>query len=244
MLPYINIGKISLPTYYTAMVLGFVMMIVVMLVKSRREKYRLTKTQSVLFATIVLILGILGCKILYTLENLSEVLENGLTFGGFSFYGSVFLIPAVIPFAGKLFGLKPTESLDNAAMCILAMLATIRFGCYLNGCCGGITVGSFTIPAQLIEVIFDVVIICLLLTWEKKGEARGFLYPRMLLLYGIVRFFIEFIRDTDKDWLFLSHAHWFSLAGITVGIVCERIYRKQLAEAKKHSAKSKKKKEK
>ena len=33
------------------------------------------------------------------------------------------------------------------------------------------------------------------------------------------RFVIEFLRDTPKDWLKLSHGQWFSIIAVIAGIV-------------------------
>ena len=235
MLPYIVIGPLKISSYYSAMVLGYVMMVVLMLLKSRRKKYGLSLLKSFLFATAELIIGVLGCKLLFILENIAWVQKNGFTLGGFSFYGAVFLIPLLMPLIGKLLRMAWRDSLDNAAVCIVAMLGTIRIGCFLNGCCGGrifeIHDFLFSFPTQLIECACDGVILFFLLKCEKKGRAGGYLYPLFLLLYGSARFLIEFLRNTEKDWLCLSHAQWFSLAAIAVGIVFEILRRKQLKEA-------------
>ena len=231
MLPYVTIGQFKLSLYYTAMVLGYVFMAVLMLLKSRRAKYGMSRPRAVLFATLELIFGILGCKILYVLECIELVKEKGFTIGGFSFYGAVFLIPLMMPLFKKPLGLDLRSTLDNSAICIIAMLGTIRIGCYLNGCCGGrvFTLGdwSFSLPTQLIECACDFVILYFLLRSEKKGDAKGFLYPRFLLCYGVARFFIEFLRNTDKDWLGFSHAQWFSAAAVIIGAVCEVLLRKK-----------------
>lgn len=229
MFPYIYIGQLKISLYYSAMVLGYILMIVVMLLKKRRERCGLSRLGAVAFATVVLIFGLVGCKLLYILENISWIQKNGFTLGGFSFYGAVFLMPLVMPLVGKLFKLHWRDTLDSSAICILTMLGTIRLGCYLNGCCGGSVfhIGDyyFTFPTQLIECICDCAFLYALLKWEEKGTARGFLYPRFLLLYGGARFFIEFLRNTPKDWLYLSHAQWFSAGALLVGIAFEIVHR-------------------
>lgn len=231
MFPYIHIGQLTISVYYTAMVLGYVMMVVLMLLKARRKIYGLGRIKAFIFATAELIFGVLGCKILFILENIAWTKSNGLTLGGFSFYGSVFLIPLTMPLVGKILKLNFRESLDNAAICIIAMLGTIRIGCYFNGCCGGkvLFIGdySFTLPTQLIECVCDILVLWLLLRLEKKKKAEGFLYPIFMLLYGAARFFIEIIRNTDKDWFGLSHAQWFSIAAVAIGLTCEIIRRKK-----------------
>ena len=223
LLPYIHIGQLTISNYYLAMVLGYVFMNVLMLLQYRRAMYGLNPAKAILFATIVLILGILGCKILFTLENYKWIQAKGFTFGGFSFFGAVMLIPLLIPLFGKMMSLNPRASLDSSAICIIAMLGTIRIGCYLNGCCGGqiFSIGEFdfSFPTQLMECLCDFLILSDLLKKEKTGAFSGLLYPWFLFWYGIARFIIEFLRNTEKDWLFLSHAQWFSILAVIIGAV-------------------------
>ena len=225
MLPEIHIGKFTVSLYYLAMFLGYVLMIVLMLLKPRRRIYGLGPGRSVLFATFVLIAGVLGCKLLYILENLSEVRENGISLGGFSFFGAVMLVPLLMPLLGKAAGMDVPSSLDSSAICILAMLGTIRIGCFMNGCCGGriffFRNFDFSFPTQLMESACDFLILALLLKNEKNGGMKGRLYPRFLLLYGTVRFLIEFLRHTDKHLLGLSNAQWFSVVSILIGSAFE-----------------------
>ncbi|MBP1587329.1 MAG: prolipoprotein diacylglyceryl transferase [Clostridia bacterium] len=224
MLPYINIGSFKLSTYYTAMFLGYVVMVVLMMLPARRRIYSISKIKAFLFATAVLVVGILGCKLLYTIENFDIVLRDGFTFGGFSFYGAAFLVPLIMPLFGLLLKMNVFDTLDNSAVNVLGMLGTIRIGCMLNGCCGGTSfhINHFTLtwPTQLLEAVFDFGILAWLLVLETRSDRyyRGGLYPRFMISYGIIRFIIEFMRDTPKDWLWLSHGQWFAIVGIAVGI--------------------------
>ena len=225
MYPYVYIGQLRISLYYSAMILGYILMVAVMLLKKRRERYGLTRLGAMLFATMELVFGVVGCKLLFILENISWTQINGITLGGFSFYGAVFLIPVAMPLIGRLLNLSWRDTLDSSAICILAMLGTIRLGCFLNGCCGGnvfhIDDFYFSFPTQLIECACDFTFLFALLRWEEKGSACGFLYPRFLLMYGIARFLLEFLRNTPKDWLYLSHAQWFSSAAIIIGAAFE-----------------------
>ena len=223
MLPYIHIGKLTISTYYTFMALGYVVMVVLMLLPARRRKYSIGPLKAVLFATAVLFVGILGCKLLYVLENLQKIRENGFTLGGFSFFGAALLVPLLMPVIGLAYRMKCVDSLDNSAVNVLGMLGTIRVGCLLTGCCGGTmcTLGArhFRWPTQLLEAVCDFGILAWLLILESRPDnRRGLLYPRFLISYGAVRFIIEFMRDTPKDWLGLSHGQWFSVIAVIAGI--------------------------
>lgn len=209
---------------------GFLVMLWLML--RRRARFGLGAGKAVLFTALVMLSGLIGCKLLYILENLRDTLEYGVTLGGFSFFGAVFLVPPLMALFGLPMGLRPARSLDASAPCVCAMVGTIRVGCFLNGCCGGWTTASgFTWPTQAMESIGDFIILFWLLSREEKGGDR--LYPRFMLAYGALRFLIEFLRDTPKDWLRLSHGQWFSAAAVLIGaaVVCEVFHGKRREQA-------------
>ena len=221
-------------TYYLMMILGFVFMLILML--KRREMYSLKAWQAVIFTLFIMFSGLLGCKILYILENLGQP----ITFGGFSFFGAVFLVPPLMALFGLIFKLKPIKSIEASAACVCAMVGTIRIGCFLNGCCGGWTakIGEtvFVWPTQLIECVFDFLILAYLLRAEKKGKSC--LYARFMLHYSEIRFLLEFLRDTDKDWLWLSHGQWFAIIAIIISLIVLYInYKKSETNEKRRTVK-------
>lgn len=188
-------------------------MLILMLL--RRRRFCLSALQATLFTLLLLVTGIAGAKLLY-------FLESGLvSFSGMSFFGAVYLVAVVMPLIGLLFGLKPYKSLDACAPCVAAIVGFQRFGCFCAGCCGGIPLGSsgMTWPTQLIEGAGDMLLLYLILVAEEKEKYRGKSYPIFLLCYGVMRFVIEFVRDTTKDWLGLSHGQWFSIIGIGIALL-------------------------
>lgn len=212
MIPEIFCFNLSISTYYTMMFVGFLVMGYLML--RRRERYHLSKLQACLFTVCVMFSGVLGCKLLFIMENWGEP----ITFGGFSFFGAVFLVPVLMAGFGLLFRLRPSHSINASAPCVCAMVGTIRVGCFLNGCCGGwTTAGGFTWPTQAMESVGDFIILFWLLGREEKEDR--FLYPKFMLSYCVLRFLIEFLRDTPKDWLGLSHGQWFSIAAAAIAVI-------------------------
>lgn len=201
------------------MLVGFLAMGYIML--RRKNLYNTTAVQSCLFTVLLMLSGLAGCKLLYVLENLHETMETGISLGGFSFFGAVFLVPVVMPLFGRLFRLSARQSLDASALCVVIMVGTIRFGCFLNGCCGGwmVEIGQFRFrwPTQAMESIGDFAILFWLLSFQERKKQQGTLYPLFMLAYSGMRFLIEFLRDTPKDWLYLSHGQWFSLVAILCG---------------------------
>lgn len=219
MLPIITIGEVKVSTYWLMFTVGVCSMGALML--RRRETYSLTRVQALLFTLLLTVCGLAGTKLLYILENWRETVENGLTLGGQSFFGAVFLIPVLMALLGRLFSLPPGRSLDACAPCVASMIGFMRMGCFFNGCCGGweAAVGSvhFHWPTQAVESLGDFCLLGLLLHMEEQERHPGRRYALFLLGYGVLRFFVEFLRDTEKDWLALGHGQWFALAGCLIG---------------------------
>lgn len=182
---------------------------------SRRKRFSLNLWQSIVFTVLLTLVGVAGAMLLYYLES-GE-------FGGVSFYGSVFLIPLLMPLIGLMFRLKGGQTMDICGPCVAIMIGCMRFNCVLNGCCGGLQVcmGNlcFSWPTQALDSIGDFAILLWLLQLERDERANGTLYPKFMLAYSMMRFLLEFLRDTPKDWFFLSHGQWFAMIAIAAGMI-------------------------
>lgn len=191
----------------------------------RRERFRLSLLQCIGFSLLLTAAGVAGAMVLYFLECGS--------FGGVSFYGSVILIPLLMPFAGLLFRLKPSQTMDLCGPCVALMIGCLRINCFISGCCGGweACIGDFCFhwPTQIIDSIADFMIMVWLLQTEEKQPHSGKLYPMFMISYSVMRFFLEFLRDTPKDWLYLSHGQWFALVAIIIGVIWILILGKKCA---------------
>ncbi|MBQ7378446.1 MAG: prolipoprotein diacylglyceryl transferase [Clostridia bacterium] len=221
MFPNLSFGSVSISTYWLMLAVGTIGMFVCLM--QRRKRFSLSWIQSALFTLVLTIVGIAGTKLLHVLENLEHTLKNGLTLGGFSFFGAVFLIPLVMPLAGKMFRLSSTQTMDISGPCVAIMIGCMRVGCFFQGCCGGweANIGNvcFQWPTQAIESICDFIILAFLLRREGRNVNNACLYPWFMILYGVVRFFVEFLRDTPKNWLLFSQGQWYSAAAILVGVL-------------------------
>lgn len=113
--------------------------------------------------------------------------------------------------------------MDLCGPCVAIMIGCMRVGCFWGGCCGGwkMCIGDvrFNWPTQAMESVGDFAILFGLAQASEEEKYAGKLYPLFLVSYGIMRFFLEFLRDTAKDWLYLSHGQWFSLVAILIGLI-------------------------
>lgn len=222
MLTTIQIGSFSVRSYVFMIGVGALGMLVCIL--SRKDRFRLNTLQCTAFTLLLTVCGVAGAMLLY-------YLESGMKkWGGTSFFGSVFLIPIIMPLIGKLFRLKVSDTLDLCGPCIAIMVGFIRIGCWMNDCCGGwvMYVGDsyFAWPTQLMECVGDFAISVWLLRIEANEKWQGALCPLFMLSYSIMRFFLEFLRYVPDKWLNLGHGQWFAIAAIIISVVWIQIHRK------------------
>ena len=184
---------------------------------ARRKRFRISAGLAVITALLLAVFGYIGAKLLYIIENWNLVIKNGVSLNGVSFFGTVFFMPLILPLFAKLFHKSPSSYLDYCTPAGLLMLICIRTGCFFNGCCQGLSLtvhGNPTVlPAQLLECALDLVLLDFIL-FNEKSLPKGKLYFLFMGGYGLLRFVVEFIRDTPKTMLGLSNGQWFSLIAI------------------------------
>lgn len=183
--------------------------------------------------------GILGAKLLFLIENvpISDLLSYPkhylLLRGGLTFYGGLFLAL----FASFVITKKHKESfwkvLDATAPALVIAYAIGRGGCFLVGDDYGIAStlpwampfpkGSpptleAVHPTQVYEMIIMSLVFIALWKMRKKDRPLGWLASIYLLLAGLERFFVEFIRNTTESPISgLSVAQVMAIALILIG---------------------------
>ena len=74
-------------------------------------------------------------------------------------------------------------------------------------------------PTPIYEMILYLAIFFLLWRLRRLGKPSWWLFGVFLILTGVERFFIEFIRTNDALWLGLTEAQLVSVALAAVGAV-------------------------
>ena len=210
---------LSLSVYWTVFALGVLGMLLLNVFRGKKKNTPVW--QALLLTLLVIVVSFVGAKILYYIEEPHVLLAKGVRLDGVSFFGSVFFVPlAMLPIA-KLCKKPYPVLMDFLSPSLMLMLAVLRIGCYLTGCCEGVMVDafgeSFRFPAQIVECVYDILLMFGLLLYERFWKNQGRLYPFIMVYYGVFRFFLEFLRNTPKEWLGFSHGQWFAVASLAIG---------------------------
>lgn len=221
----IKIGNLSISGLIFFWAIGIIISQVYYLIEGK--KYKLKWYYSLGIGITILFFEIVSAKLLFLLENINNISKNSFVLnGGYSLFGVFLFMPFVLIVISKYLKNDKMFILDFSSIGILIELSFYRIGCYVSGCCGGITINNFQIPTQIIECVFDAIIaiILIILQFTNKIENKGVKTGLVFITYGIVRFIIEFFRIRTNIILYLSTSHLFALVTIGLGIYyfCKR----------------------
>jgi phosphatidylglycerol:prolipoprotein diacylglycerol transferase len=195
-----------------------------------REAKRLHLDSDKLVSVILvaLVAGVLGARMLYVLEHVSEFRREwgsvlALWQGGLTLYGG--LVAGV--FGGVLtarrLGLPLWVTTDALAPSLMIGTAIGRVGCFFNGCCygrptslpwgvtfpadsfAGLDFGNAKIhPAQLYFALAGVVLFGLV--WALRGRVSppGTLFWMSLMLFALTRIPLDFTRAYEPETAFIN----------------------------------------
>jgi phosphatidylglycerol---prolipoprotein diacylglyceryl transferase len=239
MLPYLHLWRLNVPTFGLMLWLAAVAAAVIMDRGFRRA--RIT-ADAVGIVAIAVVAGIVGAKIWHVLDTPSEFREVGWRVlwdtAGFAWYGGLTFGIAALVAQGWRAKIGPLRTLDLAAPAAAVGYGVGRIGCFLSGDgCYGIATklpfplgmsfpngieptapGVRVLPTPLFEFIAGLLIGWYL--WRRAGKPHGvgMITGQYLLLSGLARFLVEFVRRNPKVFLDLSNAQLASLGAALAGI--------------------------
>jgi phosphatidylglycerol:prolipoprotein diacylglycerol transferase len=134
---------------------------------------------------------------------------------------------------------------DIMALPLASGIFITRIGCFLNGCCFGkpcnlpwgmvfplqspagyIHQGIHIHPTQLYSSLYGLIILLALIFAEQKQKFDGLVFFLFFALYGIARFFVDFVRSYEVTQMVnifgisLTNNQWISLVLSITGISC------------------------
>ena len=192
-----KIGAVSLYSWGFMVALGTLAWLIVSLRIGKREGI---KEETILDLFIyVVISAAIGARLFYVLAFPGRYLSDPLSIfylneGGLVFIGGLCGVLLATFIFIRRYNINIWKLLDLMSPGTMIGYAIGRIGCFLNGCCYGITLFGIQQPTQIYSSLsgFIIFIILLYLYDRKKYDGQIFLYA--LLSYSIYRFFLEFLR--------------------------------------------------
>lgn len=216
-----QLGSLNIYAYGFFIAVGFILGFMAALRKSRQESIPSDRIVDLLF--LVVISSIAGSRLLFVLVNLEAFRNDPLQVfrvweGGLVFYGGL-LLAAVVSLGYLKWSRLPVWKVADLLSPPIALgLFFGRIGCFFAGCCYGKETSlpwavTFTDPNSLARLnvslhptqIYEALVSLLLflfLGWKGKKRAfDGHIFFFFLLLYSVLRFTIEFLRDDPRGFL-------------------------------------------
>ncbi|MDE3148644.1 MAG: prolipoprotein diacylglyceryl transferase [Acidobacteriota bacterium] len=239
MLPYIHIWHLNVPTFGLMLWLAAVAGALVMDRCFRRARI---EADAVGMVAVAVVMGIVGAKLWHVLDTPSEFREIGWRVlwdsAGFAWYGGLIFGISALLFQGWRAKIGSLRILDLAAPAAAIGYGIGRIGCFLSGdgCYGIATklpwpwgmsfpngieptpLGVRVLPTPLYELAGGLLIGWWL--WRRLGKphATGAILGYYLVLTGLARFLVEFIRRNPKVLWDLSNAQLASAGAVVAGI--------------------------
>ncbi len=197
----LKIGPFTIYSYGTMVAIAFLIGIFIAKLEAIRKGVKINLVYD--FSFYFLIGSIIGARIYYILFfGLKDFLENPVSIfmiwqGGLSIHGGI-LGGAI---TGIIFSRVRRISFwclaDIVSPSVILGQAIGRIGCFLNGCCYGISHH----PTQIYELILDIAGFLLLWDLRKKMKFEGGLFLVYLMVYSVIRVIVsQFRADNLYLW--------------------------------------------
>ncbi|MCC8140940.1 MAG: prolipoprotein diacylglyceryl transferase [Lachnospiraceae bacterium] len=241
-----SIGRFTVHSYGLLIAVGIILGVALAI--ARAKKLGLVGEEALNIAIIIVIFGFVGAKILFVLENFREFLEHPwsvLGSSGFVVYGGLVIgLFCVFVYCRWIRKIPFLRYVDLFFPFVALAQAFGRLGCFMAGCCYGkettawwgvvFPEGSFApagvplIPTQLISATGDFVIFLVLFFYSRKAAKKvGDVAALYMLLYGIGRFFVEFLRQNEQGGIGpITTAQCFSFVFIGASVILFILNRK------------------
>jgi phosphatidylglycerol:prolipoprotein diacylglycerol transferase len=236
MYPYIHIPHLfTIPTFGLMLWLAAVTAAVVV---DRNFKRSHIDADAIGMVAIAVVAGIIGAKVWHILDTPAEFQTDGWRVlydtAGFAWYGGLVFGIGALVFQGWRAKIGALRMLDLAAPAAAIGYGIGRVGCFLSGDgCYGVPTSlpwGMAFPHGIDPVYVPVhptplyemaagILIGIFLYWRGgKQHGAGAILGQYLLLTGIARFLVEFIRRNPKVLWGLSNAQLASAGAALAGI--------------------------
>lgn len=240
---YVNLFGITIPTYGLMIATGVVLANLIAVWGIR--KFGVDANDFIILEAYAFLGGFIGAKVLYIIVSYKEMewsritefdYFNQIMMGGFVFYGGLAGALFLVLLAGKFHKIQSKVYIRKFIFLIPFIHCFGRIGCFFAGCCFGIPYdgfgrvifprGSFAptgiplFPVQLVEA-FALMLIAAIILWLQLKKNWYYTIETYFVIYGIVRFILEYYRyDYARgEFLMFSTSQWISIVLLVVAVV-------------------------
>jgi len=158
----------------------------------------------------VVLAAIIGAKLLLIINDFSfyasnprQIFSLSMVQAGGVFYGGVIAAIATAIYYVRKHHMPALRTCDTFAPGLALGHSIGRIGCFAAGCCYANSISGTPLyrriePTQLFESAIEFINFLILYALLRHKKFEGQVIGAYLFLYGVARFFIEFIRD-DPD---------------------------------------------
>jgi len=244
-IPFIHIGRLAIPTFGLMVAAAMVVAYYVLRADlSRRGLAPKDSPLAELFIAVPCLCGIVGAKLYHVLESPRQLLADPagelLSRYGLAWFGGLIAGFAAFIWLARVKKIPLLEMLDAGSPAAALGYGVGRLGCLLSGD------GDYGKPTSLPwgmsfpnglvpttervhpTPIYELIVACLI-TWilwrlgarllKKAPAGRGLVFAGYLVLTGIARFLVEFIRINPRSFLGLTNAQAASLLSVVAGAI-------------------------
>ena len=242
-----SIGPLTIHGY--GLMIGIGVIVALFWSIRRGEKRGINEDNVTSILLIAVIVGFAGAKVLYVITDWRYFLRDplgALGSEGFVVYGGIITgILGCYAFCRHK-KINFADGLDVFMPPVAAAQGFGRIGCFLAGCCYGKATDSvFGVifpsggapavpvwPTQLFSSAGDFLLALALVLYDRRPHARGNTGAMYLILYGVGRFLIEFLRNDPRGSVgFFSTSQFISLFMVPLGILFYVLNNKRAAAA-------------
>lgn len=216
---FFKIGPVELRYYGLMYVIAIVTGFILFRMEIQRKKIDLTKDDALGFAFWVIVGGLLGARIYYVIFTWEEFYASNpleifaIWHGGLAIHGGIIGGTGFAYLYAKAKKVSFLDLLDTTVPLLALGQVFGRFGNFMNGDAHGLPTGlpwgvvfppdsaageqfpgQPLHPVMLYELVLNLISFFILWKLRKGNHRRGFILALYLLNYGVIRFFVSFLR--------------------------------------------------
>lgn len=224
-----KLGPIQIAGYGTMMTLGFLAGLLLLRRELARKSLSLDLAEWIIIAAMAG--GLAGAKLYYVIENSQDILKDPVGMivsgSGFTWYGGLIVGAGAVIWVIRRSGQPLLPTIDGVAPGLTMGYAFGRMGCQLAGdgdygkptdlpwgmaYPNGIVPTTERVhPAPVYEILQALLIFWVLWSLRKRLKRPGQLFCVYLILTGVARLTVEFIRINPRGLFGLSDAQLIGL---------------------------------